>query len=138
MELYIVEDGKLVEYERSGRCNGCGECCGVKNTITYQVQVAFDSKGEERVGEPWEDWSAWEGYTILWAQGLWWYFKVTKVEDIPSPCRKQDQETGRCSIWKTDEWPAICRYWPFKPSDLEPFPECGFSFKRDSQQTKEV
>jgi len=61
VQLYIVEDGKLVEYERLGECNQCGECCGGKNTITYQVEVRFAYKETE--GDTYdqfkEDWTEW-------------------------------------------------------------------------------
>ena len=139
-KLSIVEDGKLVEYERTGRCNGCGECCGEKNTITYTVSVASGRLSlrpdkYEKYGSP-EGWEEWEGYSIFWSQGLWWYFKVTDVKDreVPAPCSQQDPDTKLCSLWKLDDWPAICRYWPFKSSDLEPFPKCGFSFQKVSKE----
>ena len=131
--MYIVEDGKLVEYERLGKCNLCGECCGGKNTITYNVEVRFAHKEvkDETYDPSKEDWTGWEGYTLIWSQGLWWYFKVVDVtEDAPHQCERQDAETKWCSLWKSDDWPAVCRYWPFRPSDLEQFPNCGFSFRR--------
>ena len=133
MQLYIVEDGKLVEYERLGECNQCGECCGGKNTITYQVQVhyASDRSGDDTYDPFKEDWTEWDGYTLIWSQGLWWYFKVTDVSDEnPHACGWQDTETLLCTHWKMDDWKAICRYWPFRPSDLESFPNCDFSFRR--------
>ena len=131
MKLYIVEEGKLVEYERLGECNQCGECCGGKNTITYQVQVQFGHHGTEDTYDPFkEDWSKWEGFTLLWAQNLWWYFKATDYSNDPDPCEWKDPETKLCLGWKTEDWPAVCRYWPFRPSDLELFPNCGFDFRK--------
>ena len=132
MQLYIVEDGKLVEYERLGECNGCGECCGNDHSIIYRVQVHFAHKETEDDNyDPFKkDWTEWEGYTLIWSQGLWWFFKVIEVGKPNEPCSCQDPETKLCSIWKTEEWPAICRYWPFRPSDMEPFPNCSFSFRR--------
>jgi hypothetical protein len=66
---------------------------------------------------------------MFFAQGLWWYFKVAS-DDEPSPCTQLD-ENNKCRVWMDiDKFPAICRYWPFHPSNLEKFPQCGFSFER--------
>ena len=136
-DFYTIENGKAVHYERTGECNKCGECCGIKNTITYNLEVRF---GKAEAADPttlvtdWkeDDWSSWEGYTLLWAQGLWWYFKVLGVsqKEDPKSCGEQDPATMLCNCWNVvDEFPAICRYWPFRQSDLDEFPNCVFKFK---------
>lgn len=132
-DFYTIENGKAVHYERTGECNKCGECCGIKNTISYNVEVRF-GRSEEDKTEDWkeDDWSAWEGYTLLWAQGLWWYFKVESVyqKEEPQPCGSQDSDTMLCNCWDdVDEFSAICRYWPFRQSDLDEFSNCGYTFK---------
>jgi len=133
-DFYTVEDGKAVHYIRSGECNQCGECCGIKYQITYSINTSFgdtSADAEEDFRE--DDWSSWEGFTLFWAQGLWWYFKVTNVvpRETPSPCPYQDPETKLCKLWNdVDRFPAICRYWPFRESDLDQFPSCGFKFTR--------
>jgi Fe-S-cluster containining protein len=131
-DFYTVEQGHPVHYVRSGECNRCGACCGARSTIRYTVEVQVGSDEDAESGDSWQaaDWSAWGGYTLFWAQGLWWYVKVLSVEDDPNPCRAQDTQTGLCTLWNTDEFPAICRYWPFRSSDLDSFPQCGFSFER--------
>ncbi len=139
VDFHTVENGKLVHYIRTGDCNRCGECCGIKNTITYQIEVNFGQSGTTAPitedGKD-DDWSELEGYTLFWTQHLWWYFKVVDVtvEDDQLPCSEQDQDTKLCNCWNSlDEFPAICRYWPFRKSDLEPFPNCGFEFIRQDE-----
>jgi len=139
VDFYTVESGKLVHYIRTGHCNRCGECCGIKNTIIYSINTNFGDTSVDDAQDrdlPSEDWSEWEGYSIFRAQGLWWYFKVTDVveNETPQLCSMQDPETKLCSLWDNpDDFPAICRYWPFKQSDLDPFPNCGFEFiKQDA------
>lgn len=137
VDFYTVENGELVHYIRTGDCNRCGECCGIKNTIAYSINTSF---GETSVDDDQdrdvqsEDWSEWEGYTIFWAQRLWWYFKITKVVDTPNQCGAQEPETKLCQMWDMpDEFPAICRYWPFRQSDLAQFQNCGFEFTRQDE-----
>ena len=141
MIMYIVENGKLVRYERTGKCNMCGDCCGAKNTITYQIKSNFGNNTiEGKVKEVSEDdWSEYEGYTVFWAQRLWWYFRILKITDPPTSgrCSEQDPETFQCKVWKDfDEFPVICRYWPFNPKDLEQFPNCSFKFIKE--ETDEI
>lgn len=133
--IYIVENNELVEYNRLGQCNRCGECCGIHNTIKFSMKVSFvDSlpeEGEEQVcsKEP-ADWSNWEGWSIIYGQGTWFWFKISSIDDTPHPCPSQD-ELSACTIWKDeDDFRPICRYWPFHPDNLIKFPNCGFSFER--------
>ena len=124
MKLWIVKDGKLVEYERLGECTRCGQCC-CSNLITFSLgahtEGALDDTAEV---DDW-DWSEYEGYSILRSQGLLWYVKAT-VEEEKKSCG--DFEGGRCTIWMQDDFPAICRYWPIHPDNLAHFPDCGFLF----------
>ena len=129
--FYVVKDGKYIKYNRIGECNKCGDCCGTKNTITYALTTtlgrAISAPAEMTAAEM----LPWEGYTTFQAQGIWWWFKVLKTElqIEEEACNAQDKETMLCKGWKdVIEFPAICSYWPFKTSDLELFPRCGFSF----------
>jgi len=133
LKLYIVEDGALVEYERVGECNGCGDCCEAKHTICYQVQVAGDTKLDTKLDtdEPGDDFATHEGWTCLWAQGVWWWWFVYDDDEDRQRCSRLDAETRRCTCWMdTIDFPAICRYWPVHPKNIERFPRCSFSFTR--------
>lgn len=137
MEFYIVEDGKLVKYRRTGKCLQCGECC--RKTISFQWTIAKASEADGRIvdddGEPvpaLEDeghWTGWDGYSVIWALGVYWYFKVTEVTEVVPTCEKFVD--GLCTAHEDIfERPAICPFWPVHPKDLEHFPKCGYSFER--------
>ena len=125
MRLWIVEDGKLVEYERLGKCKQCGQCC-CSNTIMFQIGSYTEGTLDKSTEADEGDWSDYEGFTVLRSQRLLWYMSAT-VKKGKGPC--EDFEDGRCTIWMQDDFPAICRYWPVHPNNLEHFPDCGFSFK---------
>lgn len=127
--FWAVEGGKLVRYARSGACNLCNKCCkGYR--IIYKLEVSLTQDQSDKGGT--EDWASWEGWSIFYAQGTWWYIEVT-VGDDPEAFEGCDAltEEGLCSKWQDLKgFKPICRYWPFHPKDLEKFPECGFSFRR--------
>ena len=120
MRFWIVKDGKLVAYERQGECRRCGQCCCGRR-ITCKI-AAFSSS--DNIDE--YDWSDNEGFSIFEAQGLIWYMKA-KVWEENRICASSKKDI--CVIWMQDDFPAICRYWPVHPNDLEHFPDCGFSFR---------
>ena len=130
--FWTVENGKLVHYERTGECNGCGQCC-CTHTIKYQMEAGFCSGKHDDKDEDDQDWSEREGWSMFHAQGIWWYFKITAIEDTPSHCPSLTDD-NRCSEWQNmDTFRPICRYWPFHPICLEKFPGCGFRFERVSE-----
>jgi hypothetical protein len=132
MEIWTVENGELVSYLREGQCNLCGECC-CSHQIVYECRANSqkdepdDDSGD---GKDSTDWTKWEGWHCFFAQGLTWWFKITEVKEKGERCGSLTAD-NKCGIWKQDDdFPAICRYWPFHPSNLEKFPHCGFRFQR--------
>jgi len=127
MIFWAVEEGKLVKYRRTGKCNQCGACCRDYH-IGFQMEVGFVSNKNY---EKQEDWSEREGWSMFVAQGTWWYFKIFEVTpaDKEWHCRALTED-NKCSEWKTEKFRPICRYWPMHPSNLKHFPECGFSFEK--------
>jgi Fe-S-cluster containining protein len=123
MIFWIVENGKLVEYERLGECNRCGKCC---NTKCISFTLGAYSEGPSDKAEDY-DWSDYEGYSIFRAQGLTWYMTVTTKEEA-GIC--SDLDDNVCTLWMQDDFPVVCRYWPVHPDNLEHFPNCRFSFER--------
>jgi len=131
--FWIVEGGRLQKYRRKGRCVQCGACCR-DYKITYSQVVHFSGSGEQETQVGWE---GWEGWSAFYAQGSWWFMKTTGI--LLSPQGEQGSRTecpnltpqGLCSVWMDPEkFKPICRYWPYHPDDLKPFPSCGFSFEK--------
>ena len=128
MKLDIVEEDKLVEYERFGECLQCGECCRKKITFKWEVRKPTMTD----VSEEEDDWSAWEGASVIYAWGIYWYILVTSIED-PEP----DDERNPCQRCKDNlcdihedqfQIPPLCPLWPVHPKDL--LPGCGYRFER--------
>jgi len=128
VKLHIVEDGKLVAYERLGNCKKCGKCCRKKITFTWEILKADEAITREDSEKA--DWSHWEGYSVIYARGVYWYFKVTSIKDPKPdderiPCRRL--EGNLCSIHEDQhQLPPLCPLWPVHPKDL--LPGCGYSF----------
>ena len=130
MDFWTVENGELVKYRRSGKCNACGQCC-CKHTIVFQMEVGFDSGNREDDGEEDDhDWSEREGWHMFYAQGIWWYFKINEIAEDQSRCPNLNEDNLCNDFGDMEKWRPICRYWPFHPGNLEKFPGCGFSFER--------
>jgi len=133
MEFTIIEDGERVKYTREGRCNFCGECC-CKNVINVNITAGA---GNEKTDGGETDWNDWNGYSEFRSQVVWWWMKFNVHDEMrEEPCCKLVD--GRCSIWKTDEFPAVCRYFPVHPRDIERFENCGFSFRRVVNEEEET
>lgn len=127
MKLDIVEEGKLVEYERFGECLQCGECCRKK--ITFEWDVAKPRSDDD---EGPSDWSKYEGWSLIYAHGIYWYILVASIEDPEpdderNPCN--ELEGNLCSV-HGDQFkiPPLCSLWPVHPKDL--LPGCGFRIER--------
>jgi hypothetical protein len=128
-DFWTVENGQLALYRRSGQCNQCTECC-CTHEITYQLEVGFNSGKRDDENEENYDWSHREGWHIFLAQGIWWYVNIVSIErrEKDKPCSAL--VNGKCSIWDTNDFTPLCRYWPFHPGNIEQFSRCGFSFEK--------
>jgi len=124
--FWIVEDGELVSYLRTGSCNQCGRCC-CQNEIGIRMEASLGRKDAYPSGDD-ADYSEWEGWSTHQDQGIDWWWKLDVRDKMGNPCHYQD-EKGLCMQWDGD-LPAVCRYFPMHPRDIERFPECGFSFER--------
>lgn len=136
MDIWIVEGGQLVQYKRTGQCDQCGACC-CAHTIRYDVSASVRTAAALPGGNGGDgaDWSGWEGWSTLYGQGVWFWFRVSDVEDEPHQCPSYDVEMKQCTIWQDMEaFPLICRYWPVNPKDIVKFSNCGFSFERVAEE----
>jgi len=131
--VWIVEDGKLSLWRRTGECLKCGRCC-CGSTINFTSSIWAIDKTDEQEHEPEveedDDWSDWKDYAILEAQGVWWYFRINSIEGDDRRCGSLDED-GLCGCWQDwKKFRPVCRYWPFHPLWAHHYPGCGFSFER--------
>ncbi len=118
-------------YVRSGKCKNCGDCCNAH--IVYRV-AGEDSMQDRRNG----------GSAKTPGLGIWSevnkeddriYFSTIKIEiNTDKPCSLLGED-NLCKVH--DEKKAMCAEWPFNPSDLEFFPNCGYSFEEAGEWTYE-
>lgn len=125
-EILVIRDGKIIDYERFGKCLGCGECC---ERFAYGCQMA-ESPKESKNGkhadltkhegwavEDWDDPNKWR----------WWGpFDITERKET---CGCFDPETKHCEEFGEEGWKEVCRKFPFRPEDLDGLDNCGFFFK---------
>lgn len=128
--FFMVESGKLITYIRHGECKECGECC--RCLITGKVPtLGFSCKADDSIEtNDQTDWTEYEGYSITSAQGLWWYWPPLSIKREERRDCKMLRDGKICEDWQSEDWPALCRYFPLRPEDIAAFPECGFSFER--------
>ena len=128
MEIWVIRNGELTRWRRTGECNSCGDCC--KGMLSYQMQVAIrDDAGAPGASD--NDWSDFEGWSAFLSQGIWWWFKVEQLEGGRT-CGDLDCIGGKhfCTTWQdSNTFRPICRYWPFHPDHLEWFPRCSFEME---------
>jgi Fe-S-cluster containining protein len=139
-ELRVYPNGDQEEgfelWVRKGQCIQCGKCCELHWRLNYIGRGArgedappVGSKGSEKDPSKILNPMAvenWEGYWRFWQR---WDHETEHV-----PCAAYDEETGICVHHNDPERPEICRKWPVMPSDIEAFPECGFSFEKVEDQ----
>jgi len=118
---YITRE--VVEYERVGECNCCGDCC--RAVVSF---VAGASKPEE-----WRVSSEHTDEAGIWAEASpeaapRYLIKMTSVEwpEDYVGCRALNAD-NKCDNHLSKL--SICAYWPFHPAHVAPFSRCSYSFK---------
>jgi len=128
MTVWVIRGGKLVQYERLGKCLGCGECC---EHFAYNVQYTIGPKKSE--GKECADLTKREGWAIEdWDdEDHWHWWGPLKITPRPPEkiCKCFDIVAKQCGKFDKKGWPEICRKFPFRPEDLKGLKACGFSFK---------
>ena len=119
--FWIVENGDLVLYKRTGECRQCGQCC-CSNLITGER--AIGSGEETKEGEEYPDL---EGHSAFLDGETWIWLKYTVSEKTrPNGC--DSLVDGKCGCH--DDKPEACRYWPVHPDNVAWFPDCGYEFEK--------
>lgn len=121
------EDEPPTGYIRKGQCKGCGQCCRDRHQYGYHSEANPGAlpKNAPRGTEDVEDAGPqvaedWDGHWVYWS---------LSVAPANIDCPAFDG-VDRCSVFRTDEWPEICRKWPFLPYEMSSYPDCGFWFEK--------
>jgi hypothetical protein len=128
---------EAVEYERTGECNGCAECC--KSQIHYMLNgKATNAFGAGKMGD-----------TTNGREGVWSEYKVGKmrrfiklgeVEEVGPEKFCEKLKDNQCVIHaikslRMGGQGALCLAWPIIPEHVELFKKCSFSFQEINHLT---
>lgn len=111
---------QVIEYRKLGECHKCGQCCHA--FISFMVLGSI-GKNKRNGGITTDSKGLWHEVD----KGHWrHFFKMveTRLDDRICPSLGEDQ---LCRDY--DRRHAICEEWPFGPSNLTSFPDCGFRFE---------
>ena len=126
---------------RTGECTRCGQCCEQHHLFNYYA--TGDKSNENAPPLPKNAPVAPHGFKIgvpiaqeHW-EGYWRYWQ--RQDRILEDKACEAFVDGLCTLHELEEGgkPEICRKWPIMPNDIEPFPECGFSFEKLEDECKE-
>lgn len=121
------DNGVVIEYERLGECNGCGDCC--KAVIQFAVAGSLS-------GPP-DDWAtAGNGGPATGGTGVWGevrvgdnrrFFKIIPADRNSDHRCQHLTEDNRCAIQQTK--PLFHKAWPMSPRQIVQFERCSYSFR---------
>jgi Fe-S-cluster containining protein len=117
----------VIEYERLGECNGCGDCC--------IALIPFTIAGQPKeVAESWE--GAGSGGAATTGTGVWNEVRVGatrrffRVGEIDASTRQRCPhltENNQCAIHLTK--PLFHKAWPLSPRHVTALERCSYSFR---------
>jgi Fe-S-cluster containining protein len=114
----------VVEYERSGECNECGQCC------TRVIRFVIRNNTYPITG-----WNPHNGATAPLQSGRFAevrvgdkrrFFNNAIITDEIVPCTMLTAEK-RCAIHAGKH--LLARAWPMTPDHVSAIPECSYSFR---------
>lgn len=121
------DNDTLIEYEREGECNMCGQCCMAY--IFYRVAGKRTPGKSSAMGDGVDGTGVWAGVS----QGrMTRYVKLLEVSNIggqacPAYRFNGCTEHAKKSL-RMDGKLALCAAWPMIPDQVELFDECSYSF----------
>jgi hypothetical protein len=124
-------NGIGIEYERTGECNGCGDCC--KTRIEYDgVGKLTNNKGAGRMGTTTDAVGIWSEYCTPRMRRFIKLRKIGEVGKAEEICPLLIN--GHCSMHLhksllIGEEGALCLAWPIIPEHVELFKKCSYNFK---------
>lgn len=123
--------GTVIEWERTGECNGCAACC--TTVIRWQIDMNSQLPGwDGRNGATTTDRQGRE--TGVYINGRWRFFKSLEVTTESHRCSMLTAN-NRCIVHTGKR--LISRAWPMAPEHVTPFPQCSYSFQEVGRWTVE-
>jgi len=111
---YDYSTHEIVEYQRNGDCNHCGDCC--------TTRIEFYGIGHQGRG-------VWGCVTEQGREDF--YQQVARVGETGAERCPFYTEENRCGIHDTKV--RMCKVWPMNPAQLALFPRCSYTFTEISR-----
>jgi len=117
----------VIEYERLGECNGCGDCC----TALIPFTIAGVSKAS---AESWDE--AGKGGPATTGTGVWnevpvgvtrRFFRVGDIDPATRHRCPHLTEDNQCAIHLIK--PLFHKAWPLSPRHVAALERCSYSFR---------
>lgn len=115
---YDYNTREVIEYERVGECNHCGDCC--------TTRIDFHGIGHKGRG-------IWACVTEPGSEDF--FQQVARVGEIGGEVCQQYTGKG-CGIYP--DRLRMCRTWPMSPAQLAIFPRCSYTFKEIDRRSMAV
>ena len=125
------DEDTVIEYRRSGECNGCAACCKV--SIEWQVPKNPTSRPEYLLGL--HGWNNRNGALVparigidteVVINGRHRYFANIMIGTEPEICMYLGKD-NRCRIHEGKA--LIASAWPMSPAHVAALPECSYTFE---------
>jgi hypothetical protein len=123
---------KIILWQRNGECNHCGECCKKAGAIQFEVSDTMmsdntfpDGFNSQAGGDTTNGKGNWNEFQ--WHGQRRFFGNVRTLDKEVSPC--SEWQDGRCAIHNADK-PVICHQWPLSPRQIEPYPDCSYTFEK--------
>jgi len=128
------DQNEVIEWERLGECNQCGECC----TAMIRFNVAgerFETLPDGTLMFPTTNVTPKSGGTTTDGKGLWHsitrgnltrFFEVTEQGEIGSHYCPQLLGNNRCAVQSNKT--LFNKVWPMHPNQVTPYPNCSYKF----------
>lgn len=128
------DNGVVVEYARTGDCNGCGACC--QTIIRFDLLTLKGEAPDPKAGSGTTD------YKGVWAEyndgatRRFFRFHEQPRSAVYHRCPVFSMHKSRCTHY--DARGLICSGFPFIPENVERFAECSYQFEEIGRWAIEV
>ena len=110
------------EYERTGECNQCGDCCKNKKVINFDM---IDGDKRSHGGDTTNGEGRWSEIDNGKQREFIRFYMGPDKQLLPCTALGPD---NRCIEQELGTKPWVCAVWPTVPSDIEPFENCSYQF----------
>lgn len=116
------ENKVVIEYERLGECNACGDCC--RASVRFETGALLNPNDPHMLSDGISN----EGVVHEVRRGnLRRFYRITAIGAVGTDVCSQLTEDNKCAIH--EDKGLFRSIWPAAPNQVEPFERCSFDFR---------